>query len=355
MTGAEEFVLQWHLTERCNLRCAHCYQVGRPADEMSAAELWAVVDEVVEAVAAWGELYGRPLFPAFHLTGGEPLLRSEIHELVAHLRLLGVDAWLLTNGTLVNSSTAARLADSGVNGVQVSLEGPEELHDRIRGPGSFRAALRGAGELVAKGVPTDLNVTLSRLNADHVEELVAIARGLGVERIAFSRLVPWGRGRELFEHMLEPETLREIYARLESLGGDGLRVSTRDPLNTDSGDGCCETTPIGGCAAGLWGITLLPDGTLHPCRRLPVPIGNLRRDSLREVWATSEVLARLRDKGSYSGACGRCERWAACRGCRAVAYACSAVLGSPDFLADDPQCFRQASASQVPALSPSAP
>lgn len=93
---------------------------------------------------------------------------------------------------------------------------------------------------------------------------------------------------------------------------------------------------IGGCAAGISGITLLPDGTITPCRRLNIPIGNVRRDSLREVWANSGVLRQLRDKQSYKAKCGVCHRWALCRGYRAVAYAYS---GNGDFLAEDPQCF----------------
>jgi radical SAM protein with 4Fe4S-binding SPASM domain len=96
---------------------------------------------------------------------------------------------------------------------------------------------------------------------------------------------------------------------------------------------------VGGCAAGLAGITVLEDGTLLPCRRLPVPIGNIRRDSLREVWAASPVLVRLRDRASYRGRCGACARWAACRGCRAIAWAASLADGAADLCADDPQCF----------------
>ncbi|HYA31436.1 MAG TPA: SPASM domain-containing protein [Thermodesulfovibrionales bacterium] len=103
---------------------------------------------------------------------------------------------------------------------------------------------------------------------------------------------------------------------------------------TDAG-----VVPKGGCAAGVSGFTILPDGTMLPCGRLPVQIGNVRKDSLREVWATSRVLVALRDKGRYKGKCGRCRRWADCRGCRAIAYAVSRANGRNDMLAEDPQCF----------------
>ncbi|MBI5441035.1 MAG: radical SAM protein [Deltaproteobacteria bacterium] len=336
MTGGSEFVFQWHLTERCNLACTHCYQTGAASAELTLAELLAVADEVAEAVDAWGELCDAPMAPAFHLTGGEPLLRPELFDLLAALNAGGFAAWLLTNGTLVDQRAADRLAETCLAGAQVSLEGPEEVHDRIRGRGSFEAAIRGVGRLLASGVRVDLNVTLSRLNAPHVHELVAIARATGVQRIGFSRLVPWGRGSELEAQMLDPAELREVYRTLASAGTDGLAISTRDPLTSAEEAHRLGDVPVGGCAAGLWGVTLMPDGTLYPCRRLPLPIGNLRTDSLREVWANSEVLQRLRDKTSYTGACGRCDRWADCRGCRAVAFAAG---GTPDYLGDDPQCY----------------
>ncbi|MEW6487998.1 MAG: radical SAM protein [Thermodesulfobacteriota bacterium] len=338
----QEFFVQWHLTERCNLRCLHCYQAGRSGGEMTLAELLGVVDEVADAAAAWSAAYGICFTSSFQVTGGEPLLRAELWDVLDHLRAAGFPTHLLSNGTLIDGDAAHRLAGLGVAGVQVSLEGPEAVHDAVRGPESFRGALRGVAHLLSAGVHVDLNVTLSARNADRVDELVAIARAAGVPRIGFSRLVPYGRGAELAGELLPASRVREVYEHLRSLEVPGLAIGTGDPLATQldldgtDGAGC---TAVGGCAAGVSGITILPDGTLHPCRRLPIPIGNLRTDDLREVWATSPVLAALRDKGRYSGRCGACARWAACRGCRAVAYAVTLARGCGNYLADDPQCF----------------
>ncbi|MDW7711462.1 MAG: radical SAM protein [Deferrisomatales bacterium] len=340
--AGQEFFVQWHVTERCNLRCLHCYQLGCAGEELPLAELLSVVDEVDDALAAWSDAYGISFAPRFQVTGGEPLLCEDLWDVLARLRTGGFPTHLLSNGTLVDRDTAERLAGLGVAGVQVSLEGPEAVHDAIRGPGSFRKALRGVDRLLRAGVRIDLNVTLSARNADRVDELIDIAQAAGVPRIGFSRLVPYGRGAELLGETLPPDRVRGLYERLRSVQVPGLAIGTGDPLaaqldlgGTD-GAGC---TAVGGCAAGVSGITILPDGTLHPCRRLPIPIGNLRTDSLREVWATSPVLAALRDKGRYPGRCGSCERWAACRGCRAIAYAVTLARGRGDFLADDPQCF----------------
>jgi radical SAM protein with 4Fe4S-binding SPASM domain len=143
--------------------------------------------------------------------------------------------------------------------------------------------------------------------------------------------------------MLSTAEVRELYEWLFALAVPGLEIVTGDPvaaqLNAAPGPAPAPDIPCGGCAAGVSGLTILADGTIVPCRRLEIPIGNVRTDSLREIWAESAVLAGLRDKNRYREKCGSCERWAACRGCRAIAYAYSLSLGIDDYLAGDPQCF----------------
>jgi radical SAM protein with 4Fe4S-binding SPASM domain len=239
--------------------------------------------------------------------------------------------------------TARGLADLGVRVVQVSIEGLEEVHDRIRGRGSFAAAVRGADLLLAAGLTVTMNMTLSRLNAGSVLELARFAAECGVQRLGFSRIVPAGRGCELREEALTAEETERLYRRIAQARIEGIEFVTGDPVAScllhppeiDPG----LAVPIGGCAAGLSGITVLEDGAVLPCRRLDVPIGNIRRDALREIWAASPVLRQLRDRSAYRGRCGQCARWAACRGCRAIAWAFSGASGTPDLCADDPQCF----------------
>jgi radical SAM protein with 4Fe4S-binding SPASM domain len=192
------------------------------------------------------------------------------------------------------------------------------------------------------GLEVTLNVTLCVLNREHVNSLNVFASDWGARRVGFSRLVPAGRGSVLFDRMLTREQLKELYKRLPGPGAEGPAVVTGDPLaaaiGTPAGAGRGDVA-VSGCAAGVAGLTILPDGKLLPCRRLPVPIGNVRTDSLREVWASSPVLEALRDRERYRGKCGTCSRWAVCRGCRAVAYAWAQAGGKDDFLGDDPQCF----------------
>lgn len=338
-----DFLIQWHLTQRCNLRCKHCYQKPFQKDEMSLPEIIGAVDELSDTFEAWAKAYGIEFSPSFNVTGGEPFLRPDLFKILEYIGDRGFETYLLSNGTLIDKEKASLLSRlPGVKGVQISIEGPENIHDLIRGPGSFSAAVEGITNLVDTGLEVTLNATLSSLNGTSVGGLLSIASELRVQRLGFSRLVPCGSGSALQGEMLRPSQVKEIYDFLLSTDIEGLKVSTGDPiasqmkLEADYDRGCILR---GGCAAGVSGITILPDGTLTPCRRLDLTVGNIRTDSFREIWSTSEVLMRLRDRSSYRGKCGKCPRWADCRGCRAIAYSYSALKGNPDFLADDPQCF----------------
>jgi radical SAM protein with 4Fe4S-binding SPASM domain len=224
----------------------------------------------------------------------------------------------------------------------VSVEGPEEIHDSIRGRGSFAAAAAGVEQLVAAGLPVTLNVTLSALNARHVRRILAFGSRANAARIGFSRLVPSGKGRSLLPQMLPEAELMPLYSSLLSLELSRLSIVTGDPIaaQMNKPEGAdAGSVAMSGCAAAVSGLTIMADGTVVPCRRLPLPLGNVRTDSLRELWVLSPVLGALRDRTRYRGRCGTCKRWAVCRGCRAIAYAWSRSRGEDDFLADDPQCF----------------
>ena len=344
ISSLQEFFIQWHLTERCNLRCTHCYQTGPRTEELSLTEICLVLDEIIDMLEAWSETYQLEFSPSLNITGGEPFLRKDLFEILDEISTAGFAIFLLTNGTLVDKEKAEQLARLGINGVQVSIEGPEDIHDSIRGKGSFAASCKGVSHLVKAGLKVTLNATLSEINAEKFQNMIDIATGLGVQKLGFSRLVPSGRGLDLVNRMISREGVKEIYESIFGLDTGDLKIVTGDPVASQMRNGIekvddCGPIATGGCAAGVSGLTILPDGTVIPCRRLPIPLGNVREDSLREIWANSEILEQLRDRSQYKEKCGSCERWAVCRGCRAIAYAYSLTMGKPDILADDPQCF----------------
>ena len=337
-----EFFIQWHLTEACNLRCKHCYQGARSAEEMPLSEIKKTVSEISDMITDWSEAYGVTFSRSMNITGGEPFLRRDLFDILREIKNKGFEIFLLTNGTLVDRVRAQTLADLGVSGVQVSMEGSEEVHDAIRGKGSYDAAVAGIEWLVDCGLDVTLNVTVSDLNAEQVRKVVTFGSHAGVRQVGFSRLVPAGQGAALLSEMLPKARLRELYGELFSLELNSLKIVTGDPVAAQmkiKWKGDAGNTAMSGCSAGVAGLTILPSGDVMPCRRLPLTLGNVRKDSLREIWATSPVLEALRDRSRYKGKCGTCDRWALCRGCRAIAYAWSRSRGEEDFLAEDPQCF----------------
>ena len=337
-----EFFIQWHLTERCNLRCRHCYQTRRRSREMSADEVKKEIDGAIQMFRAWKEEHGILVAPSIHFTGGEPFLFKGFWDVIRHSRQSGFGVAIMTNGCLVSREDAEEAASLGISDIQISLEGPPDLHDSLRGPGSFQGAARGTERLVQAGNRVSANVTLSRLNVDAIEETVEVAKEMGFYGIGFSRMVPCGRGKALLDSFLTPQELKSAYQKMISLNSPSFEVVSGDPLagtlyETEVPSGCNLT--LSGCSAGFSGVTITSDGEVMPCRRIGLVAGSLKKKSLRSLWASSRLLWQLRRRESYRGKCGRCSLWPSCRGCRAVAYAYSLTQGKGDLFADDPQCW----------------
>ncbi len=336
-TTTFDFFIQWHLTERCNLRCRHCYQGRKIPEEMDARDVKREIDGAAGMLQAWAREYGISLSPSIHFTGGEPFLYGGLWDVVGHAGEKGFRVALLTNGMLVTGGDAASAKAAGLKDIQVSLEGPPDVHDAVRGRGSFEAAMKGARLLVEAGNSVSANMTLSAANIGRIEETAAIAKNMGFSGIGFSRLVPCGRGKGMADSLLSPREIEAAYKKIRTLDGPDFEAASGDPLARLCGDDAMEEGDGGalsGCSAGVLGVTITSDGSVMPCRRIGVRIGNIRRSSLRHIWSSSKILRQLRERGNYKGKCGACVRWRYCRGCRAIAYA-----HSGDLFGDDPQCW----------------
>jgi radical SAM protein with 4Fe4S-binding SPASM domain len=341
-TKTFDFFIQWHLTERCNLRCHHCYQQRRKPKEMTVGELKQEIDGATEMLMAWEDEYDISLSPSIHFTGGEPFLYKGMWNVITHARQSGYKVAILTNGCLITKEDAGKASALGIADIQISIEGPPDIHDGIRGPGSFTAATEGARLLIDAGNCVSANMTLSRLNINSVEETADIAKDAGFSGIGFSRLVPCGSGENLLDSLLDPQEIKTAYQKILALNNHSFEVASGDPLaGVLSGFRPSPESELAlsGCSAGFSGVTITSDGSVMPCRRIGIKIGNLRKTSLRQIWSTSKVLWQLRQRENYKGECGKCSLWPSCRGCRAVAYAYSKSQGATDLFADDPQCW----------------
>jgi len=309
---------------------------------MSYEEICGAIDNVRSAIKGWAIDYEMEISPSFHFTGGEPFLRKDLFAILDYARQSGFSTSLMSNGTLIDNSLAQRIREANVADVQISLDGIEPTHDSLRGNGSYNRTLNGIRNLVDRGVETNINLTVSRINMSQTGWLVDLAGELGVSGIAFSRLVPTGRGKELSSEALTREEVAGFYNGLRKHQVNSkVTVTSRDPLATIAeinGDIPRTEIPAGGCAAGVFGVTITSDGTIMPCRRMDLPIGNIKDVSFRELWAESPVLWSLRTRDDYHDGCDSCRYWAICRGCRAIALAFARADGNEDYLGPDPQC-----------------
>lgn len=313
------------LTRACNLRCAHCFAGVRARPE--PGELTTA--QVLTAFADLEELGS----PVVVLTGGEPLLRPDLPELLLATRRHGLDAWLCTNATLVDDQRADQLATADLRGCSVSLDGPDpETHDALRGQGRFLQALRGIRLLISRGAPPiQLRVTVTPCNADRLADFGALATELGVRRVVFKPFRMTGAAssqRPLYISQPEYERAAESARGKWPAGacvaefGDGL--TGRAPSWTG-------IIPAFGCVGGTTTATVTSRGAVVACGSvLSEQDWTLADRSFREIWWRSPSIETWR-RLQPTGKCRSCERLAPCGGgCRARALAACGTLADPD-------------------------
>ena len=342
----ENMLLQWHITERCNLRCAHCYQSSFSGDEPDYAGLLAVLEQFKELLTAWKRQKCRPgLRGHLSVTGGEPFLRPDFMDL---LRAFVADRDLfsfaiLTNGTLIDQTTASALKEFKPSFVQVSMEGGRETHDRIRGPGSFEKTVSAVCNLVSKGIRTFISFTAHRDNYLEFPVVADIARRLKVARVWADRLIPppsdacRTNGAQAPCTLTSSETLRFFKLMHQT------RVDRREWFRfrrTEVAMNRAIQFLVGGgapyrCTAGDSLICILPNGDVYPCRRMPVKVGNVLETPLVTICRESAMLQALRDRDRIGAGCRRCFFARVCGGgLRCLSYA---LTGSP--FEADPGCW----------------
>jgi radical SAM protein with 4Fe4S-binding SPASM domain len=344
---ARPYVVSWNLTYRCNLACEHCYldaggapQVGTEnfADrsELGTEECYRVIDDIAAFAPECLTI----------LTGGEPLLRRDILDIVRRAADRGLWVVVGTNGVRISENVAARLAEAGARGLSLSLDALDpDRHDRFRRVrGAWQNTVDGAQILNRTALPFIVQTTAG---AHNLNELEAIA-DLAYERLAAKVwnlyfLVPTGRGQFVSDMTAAEydEVLASLYRIQRKYSGRMLvnakcaphyiktvlaRGDAEDRVRTYAGG-------AGGCPAGTHYMGIRPNGDVTPCPYLPVFAGSLRSASLTELWNTSDLFTGIRRRASLGGRCGECEMNAQCGGCRARAFGMTG-----DLMAEDPLC-----------------
>ena len=358
-------LVAWEVTRSCNLSCAHCRasaHSGGYDGELSTEECFKLVDQIAEV--------GKPILI---LTGGEPLLREDVFDIGKYASAKGLRVVMGTNGTMVTEQTAEKMKAVPMSRISISLDFPTlELQDEFRGAkGAFESAVVGIRNAQKAGVEVQINMTVTRKNAEYLPKLVDLALELGVSAFHPFMLVPTGRGKGLAQEELSPEdyeaTLKWIYQKQTELGERLNFKPTDAPHYYRIVQQCGGTVSFGnghrgaqgqpsshhgmnahtrGCLAGTGFCFISHIGKVQGCGYLDIEAGDIRKNTFSEVWNESPLFREIRDLSKLKGKCGRCEFKTVCGGCRARAYETSG-----DYLAAEPYCVYRPTGTSPVAVS----
>lgn len=323
------FHIQWHITGLCNLRCKHCYQEKYTTNlDLSLEGLKKVFDNYCDLIDSY------EMLPEISITGGEPLSSPYIFDLLNYIRSKKSETHLnlLTNGTLIDDKMCEKLIENHVYGVQISLDGYNAVtHDLIRGAGNFQKTVSAIGKLHKYGISVAVHCVLFASNIDYLENYVKFCIQNHVDKLTFSRYVPFGGSTKNHIQMLSPLRMREVYQQIYDLSQKYPEANIN--LGRDFWQlidcSCGSVCPVGDCT-----LTILNDGTVLPCRRLPLFMGNAFSEKLTLIIFRSKIWEKMQNNTVLQ--CKGCDHITTCKaGCQGIAYTYFGELMEKA----DPQCW----------------
>jgi len=345
-------VVVWNVTQRCNLKCVHCYARAKNIafnNELSSSEGKILIDDLAE--------FG---VPVMLFSGGEPLIREDLPEIAAYAVKKGMRAVISTNGTLITPQIAQTLKDIGLSYVGISLDGMEETNDRFRGvKGAFRLAIKGIENCKKAGIKVGLRFTINKSNAGQIPEIFKLVEEMDIPRVCFYHLVYSGRGSELVKEDLSHEESRKAVDLIMDLTkklhdknnskevltvdnhADGpylyLRLLKENPERARKVLELLEMNQGNSSGIGIGCISW--DGEVYADQFWRhYSFGNVRNRPFSKIWAdTSDpLMKKLKEKKRYAkGRCATCRWLDICAGNFRVRS--EAVTG--DVWAPDPACY----------------
>jgi Fe-coproporphyrin III synthase len=345
-------VVVFNCTQRCNLRCVHCYShsTGKTgAYELTTAEAQVLIDDL----AAFGS-------PVILFSGGEPLLRPDIFELLAYAVTKGLRAVLSTNGTLIDDITAQKLKTIQISYVGISLDGLEGTNDAFRSvPGAFQQALAGIRHCQQAGIKVGLRFTINKRNYPEIPDIFQLLEAENIPRICFYHLVYAGRGTHLIDEALPLEVTRHIVDDIINFTdalqrrGFAQEVLTVDNhcdgpyvylrLLKEENPGAADVLQLlrynGGNSSGIGIGCVSWDGAVYPDQFWRhYPLGNVRERPFSAIWTdvSEPLLAKLKQRQPYlKGRCAVCQWLDICNG----NFRVRAEAQTGDLWACDPACY----------------
>ena len=336
----------WEVTQACDLACVHCRasaQPNRSPAELTTKQGFELLDEI--------KTFGNPLLV---FTGGDPLKRPDIYELIRHSVEIGLRTNVTPSATpLLTEAAIDRFQECGVSRMAISLDGPDaQSHDDFRGiPGTFDCAMRALYHAKKIGLETQFQTTVTRRNLPRLPEMAKIAEDIGTKMWSLFFLIVTGRALEnddlaaaeyeqVFEFMYNlSKTVPFAIKTTEAMHyrryvAQRMKAEHRSmPESSNAGSMMWRTA---GVSDGKGFVFVSHAGEIFPSGFLPVTAGNVLQDSLTDVYRNSSLFRSLRDMNQREGKCGICEYQKVCGGSRSRAYALTG-----DYLAEDPRCIYQ--------------
>lgn len=345
-------VIVWNITQRCNLKCVHCYAHAKDRifnNELTTEEGKTLLDDLAEFGA-----------PVALFSGGEPLMRRDLPELARYAVEHGMRAVISTNGTLITRDKARLFKEIGLSYVGISLDGMEEVNDRFRGvKGAFRAAVQGIRNCREAGIKVGLRFTMNRLNAAEIPGIFDLLEELNVPRICFYHLVYAGRGSRLIEEDLSHEETRAvvdlIIDRTKDLHDRGkptevltvdnhadgpylyLRLLKEDPKRAEEVLELLNWNEGNNSGRGIGCVSW--DGAVHADQFWRhYSFGNVRERPFSRIWmdTSNSLMKKLKEKKKHvKGRCARCKWLDICAG----NFRVRSEAATGDLWAPDPACY----------------
>lgn len=323
-------IISWNTTNKCNMFCAHCY---RESGQASAGELDTTqAKKLIDEIALAG-------FKIMIFSGGEPLMRPDIFDLIAYATSRKLRCVLGTNGSLITREVAQKLKDTGLMGAGISLDSlDQQKHNELRQlDNAWGLAVEGMKNCNAVGLGFQIHTTVMDWNQHEVEALTDFAVEMGAKAHHIFFLVPTGRGEKIEQQALKREEYESLLQRIMR------KAQTVDieikPTCAPQFMRVAETLGMSlrfskGCLAGTSYCIISPKGDVQPCAYMKMEIGNVKKTPFDEIWRSNPVFQKLRTE-AYDGACGSCHYQKTCGGCRARA----AYYHEGDYMTADPLCI----------------
>lgn len=317
----EKFVFQWHILHTCNLHCSHCYQ----DNNIKNLEFESLENIFYQFLNFCEKCNFKP---HINFTGGEPFLYKDFSLLLSLCESNNVTFGILTNGTLITKETVNILKRyKNLSFVQISIDGTKDVHDKIRGEGTYEKAFFALKLLRKAHIETMVAFTCHKNNKDELKKVIHEVRKHKVDRFWCDRLIPIGSNKEDILSTQEYKNIIDILAKEQKK--KGTIIHTNRALQF-----CGGGNEIYKCSAGKYLLTVLANGDLLPCRRLPIVLGNVLNDDILDIYEHSFLIKEL-CKEKIPAECMSCLKAEICRGgAKCLSYA---VKG--DFNIKDINCY----------------